>query len=402
MCILTLNHSNLKIMKLKFKTGFYLSIFLLLFISCNQRKSKSLFKPNPVIVEKQDVKTLEIGSDAPYFNLPDMNGLDVSIDDFSNSKVLVIAFICNHCPTAQAYEDRLIKFTWDYKDKNVAVVAINPNSSLALLPEECSYSDLDDSFETMAIRANDKGYNFPYLYDGDTHEVSVKFGPVTTPHVFVFDKDRKLRYSGRIDGVEKPGTANGEDLRTAVDEILEGKAVTTPVTKTFGCSVKWSWKSDYAERVEKEWKEKNVELKWIGKEGIDSLLSNKTDKLLLINVWATWCTPCVLELPDLINLQRIYGNRDFEFVTISADNINNKDKVLNMLKSKNAPVANFIFNEDDKYKLIEAIDTRWEGALPYSFLIEPGGNIIYRKQGTVDLLELKKIIVEHPLLGRYF
>lgn len=379
-----------------------LVLFLLLIVSCKQRRDGSSFVPNPIVIESQDVITLEIGAEAPFFELPDMYGQTVTINDFDHSDVLVIAFICNHCPTAQAYEERLINFTSDYKVKNVAVVAINPNSSLALLPEECGYSDLDDSFETMLTRATDKGYNFPYLYDGDTHLVSMAYGPVTTPHVFVFDKKRKLRYTGRFDGVEKPGTANADDLRNAVDQILAGKEVQNPVTKTFGCSVKWSWKSDWAVRVEKEWNDKQVSLQWISCSGIDSLLANDTDKLLLINVWATWCTPCVMELPDLVKLQRIYGSRDFEFITISADKTSHKDKVLKMLESKHAPVTNYIFNEDDKYKLIETIDPSWEGAIPYSLLIEPGGNIIYRKQGVVDLLELKKLIVEHPLLGRYF
>jgi hypothetical protein len=105
----------------------------------------------------------------------------------------------------------------------------------------------------------------------------------------------------------------------------------------------------------------------------------------------------------LIELQRYYGARDFEFVTISADRVNRKeDRVQNFLEEKNAAVQNFIFNEDDKYKLIEAIDPEWEGAIPYTILIEPGGNIIHKEQGVVDLLRLKRLIVEHPLMGRYF
>ncbi len=388
--------------KIKLSKAIFAFIIALAYAACTTRSADSVFTPSPVVLESQDVTTLKIGAPAPFFELPDMYGHAVSIDDFKNAQVLVIAFICNHCPTAQAYEDRLISFVKDYQEKGVAVVAINPNSSLALLPEECGYSDLDDSFETMLIRANHKGYNFPYLYDGDNHAVSLQYGPVTTPHVFVFDNKRLLRYTGRFDGIEKPGEANAEDLRIAVDEVLAGKTVTNPVTKTFGCSVKWSWKSDWAQRVEKEWNQKPVSLDWIDVEGIDSLLVNNSGKLRLINVWATWCTPCVMELPDLISLQRIYGARDFEVITISADKTSQKDKVLKMLENKHAPIRNFIFNEDDKYKLIETVDASWGGAIPYSLLIEPGGNIIYRKQGVVDMLELKRVIVEHPLLGRYF
>ena len=93
------------------------------------------------------------------------------------SPVLVILFTCNHCPTAQAYEDRIIQFTSDYKDKGVSVVAIMPNSAYSLLLEECGYTDLDDTYESMIIRAKDKEFNFPYLYDGDNEAVSIQYGP---------------------------------------------------------------------------------------------------------------------------------------------------------------------------------------------------------------------------------
>jgi thiol-disulfide isomerase/thioredoxin len=375
-----------------------------LFISCNteRQQSEAAFAPNPVIVEEQEIISLEPGAQAPAFRLPDMYGRFVTLEDFKDARLLVIAFICNHCPTAQAYEDRLIAFTNDYRNKGVSVVAINPTSMAGLLPEECGYSDLDDSFETMSVRAEFKGYNFPYLYDGDDQAVSISYGPQATPHVMVFDAERKLRYSGRIDGIERPGTANAEDLRLAVDQILADEEVSNPVTKSFGCSIKWSWKSDWADRINKEWLSRSVDLKLIDEEAIGKLLANDSGKLRLINVWATWCAPCIIELPELALVQRYYGNRPFELVTISADQTDKADNVLRMLKDKHLPVQNFLFNADDKYKMIEAIDPQWSGALPYTLLIEPGGNVIFKHQGLLDMLALKRTIVEHPLLGRYF
>ena len=110
----------------------------------------------------------------------------------------------------------------------------------------------------------------------------------------------------------------------------------------------------------------------------------------------------MIEYPELVNLQRIYGNRAFEFVSISADKPEKYDETLNFLKEKHSAIANYIFDNHDKYALIEAVDPQWNGALPYTILIEPGGKIVYTCQGAVDLLELKKKIVEHPLLGRYY
>jgi thiol-disulfide isomerase/thioredoxin len=360
------------------------------------------FKPNPQRVPHQEVFTLEIGAKAVDFNLPDVTGKYYKLDDFSASDILVVIFTCNHCPTAQAYEDRIIKFTEEYKNKGVAVVAIMPNSVYSLLLEECSYSDLDDTYESMIIRAEDKNFNFPYLYDGDNEAVSIKYGPVATPHAFVFNKKRELVYTGRLDASEKPGTANADDLRAVVDATINGQPIATPVNKSFGCSIKWAWKTEWTDKTNKEWAEKPVTLEKISKSGIADLIANKSEKLRFINVWATWCGPCVIEYPELVKLQRIYGNRNFEFISLSADKPSGANKVLEFLKTKHSPVQNYLFNSDDKYALIEAIDPNWNGALPYSLLIEPGGKVIYYIQGSVNLLELKKKIVEHPLIGRYY
>ncbi len=386
--------------------------FILINTSCKQNASSlgvetatadsAVFVPHPMAVSKQEVKTLEIGQPAPDFRLPDVYGKFVSLSDFNSADVLVIIFHCNHCPTAQAYEDRMINFTNDYKGKSVAMVAIMPNSALGLLPEECGYTDLNDSFEEMKVRYEYKKYNFPYLYDGDDQAVAIAYGPVATPHAYVFDKERKLKYTGRIDGIEKPGAANSEDLRAAVDAVLSGKPVETPVNKVFGCTTKWAWKNEYGKQVEEKWNAKPSQISKLSEAGIKELVKNPTDKLRLINVWATWCAPCIMEYPDIVALQRWYGHRNFEFVSLSADNPEHIDRAQKFLDKTHSPVQNFLYDGSDKYKLIEAVDPNWNGALPYTLLVEPGGKVVYSNQGPVDLLALKRAIVEHPLMGRYY
>jgi len=130
---------------------------------------------------------------------------------------------------------------------------------------------------------------------------------------------------------------------------------------------------------------------------LKDLVKNNSDKLRLINVWATWCGPCVTEFPSFVTINRMYRNRDFEFVSISADDAEKKDKVLQFLKKQQASGANYLFNVDDKYKLIEAIDPKWKGELPYTILIEPGGKIVYTS-GLIDEAELKKKIVDNKSL----
>ena len=391
-------------MKLNIFQSFTLGILL---SACGspekQAEQAEVFKANPKPVAEQTVKTLEIGATAPDFKLPGVDGKWHSLADFKAAKALAIVFTCNHCPTAQAYEARLKAVEKDYRSKGLSVVAISPNSPLGLQYEELGYTDLNDDFEEMKIRAKNQQFDFPYLYDGDNEAVSLKYGPVATPHVFLFDAQRKLAYTGRFDAIEKPGAANAEDLRAAIDAVLAGKPVAIPVTKTFGCSTKWGWKLEYKDKVQKEWEAKPVSIAKLGEAGVKKLLKNEgSEKLRLINVWATWCGPCVLEYPDFIVLQRMFGARDFEFVSLSADKPDQEAKALKFLQEKFSAVPNYLFSEEDKYALIEAVDPNWNGALPYTILVEPGGKVVWSHQGEVDFYALKRAIVEHPKIGRYY
>lgn len=347
-----------------------------------------------------DVKTLEIGATAPDFSLPGTDGKTYTLKSFANAKVLAIIFSCNHCPTAQAYEDRMIALTKDYKAKGVEVAVVSPNDPKAVALDELGYSDMGDSFAEMKIRAKEKGYNFPYLYDGDTEKMSRAYGPVATPHIFIFDKQRKLQYVGRLDASEKPGTANAEDARNAIDALLAGKKVAVAQTKTFGCSVKWSEKGEWAVKAPLVWAKEPVNLETIDDAGIAALLKNDTKNVRLINVWATWCGPCVTEMPEFVDMNRMYRRRDFEFITLSADKPDKKERAHDMLKKMQASAKNYIYNSADQYKLIEAIDPQWQGALPYTLLIAPGGKVLYRTQGSIEPQKMKKMIVEQ--VGRVY
>lgn len=355
------------------------------------------------LINFQDVKTLEIGAAAPDFNLKGTDGKMYTLNSFSKSKILVIIFSCNHCPTAQAYEERIKKLVTDYESKGVQVVVISPNDPIGIRLDELGYSDLSDSYNDMALRAKEQNYNFPYLFDGGTQEVALKYGPVATPHIFIFDEKRILRYTGRIDDVENPKkTPKNFDARNALDALLLNKPVAVAKTKTFGCSIKWAEKEKLTKSEKEEWKTELVALDTIDELGLKKLLKNETTKLRLINVWATWCGPCVNELPDFMTINHMYRRRDFEFITISADKLAKKDKALQLLQQINASNKNYIFTEDDTYKLIDLIDKNWQGALPYTLLIEPNGKIIYQKQGPIDPVKMKRMIVDNDLIGRVY
>ena len=262
-----------------------------------------------------DPKPLEIGASAPDFKLPGVDGKDYSLKDFAGAKVLVVLFTTNHCPTAQAYEERVIKMHADYSDKGVALVAISPNDPLAVRLDELGYSDYSDSFEEMKLRAKDRGFKFPYLYDGETQATSRAYGCLATPHVFIFDAERKLRYAGRIDDGEVKPVKN-HDARNAIDALLAGKAVPVEKTKVFGCSTKWADKREDAKKSLAKWDTEAVELKEIDEAAVKKLAANDGKKLRLVNVWATWCQPCVTELPELVTMNRMYRGRPFELISI--------------------------------------------------------------------------------------
>ncbi len=379
------------------------------------------------------VKPLEIGQVAPDFELPAVDGKTYRLADFEGAKVLVVVFTCNHCPTAQAYEERIKSLNHDYKERGVTLVAINPNSPEALRLDELGWTDLGDSLEDMKIRAKDQGFQFPYLYDGDTQKVATEYGVLATPHVFIFDADRKLRYQGRIDNSDVHEVTS-QDARNAIDALLGGKLVPVETTRTFGCSTKWASKQSGAATVVKKWDAEPVTLETIDLEGIKKLARNGKDtapvdaggqnrqatdkiaksgpgqaseekqaaggKLLLVNLWATWCGPCVQEMPELVTINRMYRQRPFEFVTISLDEPDAKDQAQKALQEAHASGKNYIFTGEDKDKLAEALDPQWPGPLPYTLLIAPGGEVVYRHNGPIDPLELKKAIVDY--LGRTY
>lgn len=346
-----------------------------------------------------DPTPLEIGAKAPDFSLPATDGKTYSLKDFASSNVLVIIFTCNHCPTAQAYEERIKQLVTDYKSKGVAVVAISPNDPESVTLGEMGYTDLGDSFEEMKIRAKDQRFNFPYLYDGKDSRLSMQYGPQATPHVFIFDNERKLRYSGRIDDGEKPGTAKTHDARNAIEALLARKPVPVEKTKTFGCSIKWPDKRGYAASEVARYAKEKVTIEEIDIEQLQALIKGDGMNHRLINIWATWCGPCVTEFPSFVDMHRMYRNREFEMISISLDDMDRKQNALNFLVKKQASMKNYIF-KGDKYEFIEAVNKAWEGALPYTLFIGPNGRVIYGKQGLIDALEIKRTVAN--AIGRIY
>lgn len=183
--------------------------------------------------------TLEIGSPAPDFDLPGVDGRRYSLKDFDAARVLVVVFSCNHCPYVVGSEDRMIAFATRYAPRGVAFVAINANDT---------ENHPGDAFEHMVRRAKDKHFPFPYLRD-DSQDVARAYGAMRTPHYYAFAKGPgggwRLQYTGRMDdNPRNPGMEKTHELADAVEALLAGREPPVRATNPIGCNVKWKGKPE--------------------------------------------------------------------------------------------------------------------------------------------------------------
>jgi len=336
---------------------------------------------------------LALGSPAPNFELPGVDGTIHKLADYSSSPVFVVVFTCNHCPIAQMYERRIAQLADDYKDRGVAVVAIQPNDPTAIRIDELDSSDISDSLEEMKIRAQYKHLTYPYLYDGETQSVTEAFGPQATPHVFVFDSDRHLRYEGHMDNSYRVEQVKTNEARDAIDALLAHREVAVRHTGVFGCSTKWKEKQASRLAALNKIESQPVKLDMATAADLKALRTNPSGKTLLVSFWATWCGSCLHEFPDFEDTFRMYGVRDLELVTVAANMPDEKNSVMRVLEKMHATSRNLLFASDDTAALQAAFDPTWESAVPYTVLIAPDGKILYKKQGSVDMLELRRTIL---------
>ena len=337
--------------------------------------------------------TLALGSPAPDFSLPGTDGATHKLADYSASRILVVIFTCNHCPIAQMYEERINQLYADYAGKNVAVIAIQPNDPKAIRVDELDSSDISDTLAEMKIRVQFHHLNYPYLYDGETQAVAEAFGPKATPHVFVFDQQRKLRYEGRFDNSYRKELVKTTEVRDAIEALLADRPVAVGHTGVFGCSTKW--KEKHASQLEEanKMEAEPVSVEPATAEVLKKLRANAMGKLLLVNFWATWCGPCVHEFPELETTYRMYRGRDFDFVAVSANMPDEQNGVMAFLKKQHASNRNLLFASKDTETMQKAFDSQWESGVPYTVLIAPGGKILATYQGDLNILDLRREIL---------
>ncbi|MDA7880999.1 redoxin domain-containing protein [Akkermansiaceae bacterium] len=352
---------------------------------------------------------LEEDAKAPDFSLPGVDGKTYTLKDFSGSEALAVIFTTNHCPDAISSHGRMVALVDHFKGKPVKFVAINSNSPEGLHLPELGWTVYDDSFEDMKLISADAKFNLPYLYDGETQGTAKAYGAVATPHVFIFDGDLKLRYNGRMDnGRRRLGPVEKNEARDAIEAILAGKKPAVVKTRPVGCTTKWKEKSGMVAEENRKWKDQEITVEVAGADAMGKLVANKGRKgMRLINLWSTTCGPCLAEFPDLAEICRQYSWHDFEFISLSFDEESDKEKVTKFLKQqevglspRNRPLlkedgrttSHFIFKGDTE-DLGKVFKDKWNGALPFTLLVGPEGEVLYEHSGKIDPLTLKKKIV---------
>ena len=184
----------------------------------------------PTVVHAKEGKfnpTISVGEKAPEFaGLPGTDDKKHGLDQFKKAKAVVVVFTCNHCPVAQAYEDRLVALQKEFRKQGVRFVAI------------CTNPDESDQLDKMKERAESKKFNFPYVRDDD-QKIGRAYGAAVTPHVFLLDKDRKIAYMGSIDDNQNAEKVSKHYLKDAIDAVLAGKTPETPETRQFGCGIRY-------------------------------------------------------------------------------------------------------------------------------------------------------------------
>jgi thiol-disulfide isomerase/thioredoxin len=245
----------------------------------------------------------------------------------------------------------------------------------------------------MKIRAEYRHFNFPYLYDGETQSVSQAYGPKATPHVFLFDKERKLRYEGRIDDNQRESLVKTQDARAALDALLAGKPIAAPSTPVFGCSTKWKSKIDGQMAEMRKIEAEPVKVEMATADDLRKLRANSTGKVLLVNFWATWCGPCLTEFPDMETTYRMFRLRDFDLVMVSTNMPDENAGVMKTLQAQHASSRNLQFASTDTYAMQAAFDAHWDSGVPFTMVIAPGGKVLYQQQGEVDIHEVRRVIL---------
>jgi len=271
------------------------------------------------------------------------------------------------------------------------------------------YTDVDDSPAGMKARAAFRKLPYPYLYDGDGQTTAAAFGVETMPEIFVFDRERTLRYHGRIDDNVDESRVTSRDAHEAIEALLAARPVRVATTTARGCAIRWLSQTSHVVAEQAAILREPVTVEPIGEVDLTRLRGNGTNQITLVNFWATWCAPCVGEFPELQQTYRMYKSRGLRFVTVSANTPAERTAVLAFLREYHATSTNRQFDSDDIDALETAFDAKMPAALPFTLLLAPNGDVVHQQLGEADVPALRRAILasladdpQHPGMQKHW
>lgn len=336
---------------------------------------------------------MPIGTAAPDFALKGTDDKIHTLSEFSKGKVLVVMFESVHCPVSENYEGRMRALYDAYHAKGVEFVAINPNNPKAVRLDELGYTDLTDSPADMKIRGRDRNIPWPYVSDGETQATAQKFGAVATPHIFIFDADRKLRYEGRIDDNQNEALVKVHDAHDAIEALLSGGTVAVPHRPAFGCSTKWLSKSGDVEREMTRIHAEPVELTPSSAADLSALRANSGDKVTVVHFWSTANPGGEKDFADLQTTWRMYRGRSYNYVTVNTDAPDMSAKATDFLHAQYASSRNLQLSPSDRKTVQSAFGSTWRPNEEFTAVIAPGGKLVYAHKGPADILEVRHAVL---------
>jgi thiol-disulfide isomerase/thioredoxin len=330
----------------------------------------------------------------PPFQLPGIEGRIYDSTEFKKSELLAIVFLSNHCPTSQLFQHRIILLAKEYRNKGLAVVAISPNDPEAILPDELSYSSLGDTLPEMALRAKELQYPFRYLYDGKTQEVAKAYGVRVTPHVFLFDKKRKLRYSGRIGDPKNPERDDRQYLELAVNSLIHGSEPGIVHTHAFGNSIKWIKNRIITQKTMARYARESVYLKKATITNLKFVRKNNDKRPKLIYVWSNQDKNNRQELLQLAAIHKIYRKRGLKLVTICVDGNDFTDVAKKLLTETQSSGTNYICSGTEISPVVDLRAEEGTETTPFLGLLTSEAKIFYRSTKGLEPLTIKRHIIE--------
>jgi peroxiredoxin len=312
---------------------------------------------------------LAIGQPAPDFTLTDLKGESHSLKDY-RGKIVVLGFISTTCPISNDYNARMRAIAEDYGKQNAVFLGINSN--------------FNEPVSGIKAHAAKNKLAFTILKD-QGNQVADAYGAQRTPEIFLIDNEGILRYHGRIDNSREVRRVNRQDLRAALNELIEGKAVSVTEGKAFGCPIKRSQDAKKIKAVKSGAKSVEPKIAMLKPVDFNKYKDTAKGKVLVVNFWATWCGPCVAEFPELVAIDAKYRDRGVKLAGISVDEVADiKGKVIPFIKEQKAAFDILVQDSDDPEEMINLIDKNWQGTLPTTFVFDKQGAITYTRYGILD------------------